>query len=171
MRIMQLGSMLRYRLFAMHKATRNGFSACTTLQARTPTVRRCACASQRREIACAASRINALGHQRIQAVATSTEPLQKQRNNGLHPKSTASRKLTFQEAITALERYWAEQSGVNCAILLPHNTEVGQADCHDLTRHTFHPATLHMPYINQYGQHSCLYARMLWATLSTAALE
>lgn len=127
---MQFGSMLRYRLFAMHTATRNGFSACTALQARTSTVRRCACVSQRRDISCAASQINALCHQRIQAVATSTEPLQKQRNNGLPPKSTASRKLTFQEAITALERYWAEQSGVNCAILLPHNTEVAQTDCH-----------------------------------------
>lgn len=32
--------------------------------------------------------------------------------------------LTFQEAITTLEQYWAKQSGANCAILLPHNTEV-----------------------------------------------
>ena len=32
--------------------------------------------------------------------------------------------LTFQEAITALEQYWATKSGSNCAILLPHNTEV-----------------------------------------------
>lgn len=31
--------------------------------------------------------------------------------------------LTFQEAITALEQYWAKLSGSNCAILLPHNTE------------------------------------------------
>ena len=32
--------------------------------------------------------------------------------------------LTFQEAISTLEQYWAKQSGLNCAILLPHNTEV-----------------------------------------------
>ena len=140
MRIMQLGSMLRYRLFAMHTATRNSFPACTALQARTPAVRRCACNGQRRDIACAGSRINALCHERIQAVTTSTEHLQEQRNNGLHPKSIASRKLTFQEAITALERYWAEQSKVDCATLLPHNTEVGPGDCYNLIQH--HPTCL-----------------------------
>ena len=122
---MQLGSMLRYRLLAMHRATRSSFSAYAIPQARPCTVRRPACAcSQRRYVASVAQRFDKLSSQRTHAVAESAAAVQQQRNNGVHTVPTASRKLTFQEAITALERYWAEQSGVDCAILLPHNTEV-----------------------------------------------
>lgn len=48
-------------------------------------------------------------------------------NGASQPAIVGARKLTFQEAITALEQYWAKQSGANCAILLPHNTEVQHA--------------------------------------------
>lgn len=57
------------------------------------------------------------------AVRDKTAPLpsQVQQSAVQKPKPAA---LTFQQAVAALEQYWAHQSGLHCAILLPHNTEV-----------------------------------------------
>ena len=56
------------------------------------------------------------------AIATDSHVESPHETNGAAAAGAAS--LTFQEAITTLEQYWAKQSGANCAILLPHNTEV-----------------------------------------------
>ena len=66
---------------------------------------------------------------RTQAVQQQTE-VQQERRHAEKQSSTGNgapapqTHLTFQEAISTLEQYWAKQSGLNCAILLPHNTEV-----------------------------------------------
>ena len=67
---------------------------------------------------------------RTQAVQQQTEVQLQERRQAEKQSSTANgapapqTHLTFQEAISTLEQYWAKQSGLNCAILLPHNTEV-----------------------------------------------
>ncbi|DBA71104.1 TPA: hypothetical protein ACH3X2_011520 [Trebouxia sp. C0005] len=69
-----------------------------------------------------------------QVVTSEThEPITRDTNGASQPAIVGARELTFQEAITALEQYWAKKSGANCAILLPHNTEVGAG--------TMNPAT------------------------------
>lgn len=118
--------MLRQRLFAMHRVTRCIVPASTTPQIRLYCIRKPACirSGQRRDVACAAQHFDAVALQGTPTVADGTATRNNARTNGVHTAVQATRKLTFQEAITALERYWAEQSSMNCAILLPHNTEV-----------------------------------------------
>ena len=87
------------------------------------------CSSQRKCAAYATQRVDTRLHQRTQATATKAPTSQPRHTNGLHSDTTHPRPLTFQAAITALEKYWAEQSGLDCAILLPHNTEVKTRNC------------------------------------------
>ncbi|DBB00083.1 TPA: hypothetical protein ACH3X1_013938 [Trebouxia sp. C0004] len=90
--------------------------------------------SQRRDFAAATRPLLAASHVYSQVVSSETHEQSPRDTNGAsHPAIVGAPKLTFQEAITALEQYWAEQSGANCAILLPHNTEVGAG--------TMNPAT------------------------------
>lgn len=126
MRITQLRIMLRQPVFAVQRATRCILCARTGFQARPLSVRKPLhiCSGQSRLVVRATQLTDALTNQRRAAAANGAATLQGQRANGSQTVQ-ATRKLTFQEAITALEQYWAVQSGVNCAILLPHNTEVG----------------------------------------------
>lgn len=84
--------------------------------------------SQRRDFAAATRPLLAASRVYSQVVTSDTRELTTRDTNGAsQPALVGARKLTFQEAITALEQYWATQSGANCAILLPHNTEVQYA--------------------------------------------
>ena len=81
--------------------------------------------SQREDFPCAIRPVIAASRTCCNAHATDVGAHTAVDTNGAsEPKVIGDRKLTFQEAITALEQYWAKQSGVECAILLPHNTEV-----------------------------------------------
>ena len=89
--------------------------------------------SQRRGFAAASRPVIATSRIYSSALATEAAPYTATDTNGApRADAGAAPKLTFQEAITALEQYWAKQSGANCAILLPHNTEVRRTYLLDL---------------------------------------
>ena len=119
--------MLRQRLYLLQKAV--GRLAClrSSRQVLHHLPRRYspALCSQRRGFAAATRPVIATSRIYTSALATEAAPYTAPDTNGA-PRTDvgAAPKLTFQEAITALEQYWAKQSGANCAILLPHNTEV-----------------------------------------------
>ena len=84
--------------------------------------------SQRRDFAAVTRPLLAASRVYSQVVTSeSHEPTTRDTNGVSQPAIVGARNLTFQEAITALEQYWAKQSGANCAVLLPHNTEVQYA--------------------------------------------
>ena len=119
--------MLRLRLHVLQTAVRS--SGCLR-SARQPSffltrrISQTTC-SQRKEVAHAPRQLIAISRTCSRAIATTADAHIASEGNGAAAQGIAGApKLTFQEAITALEQYWAKQSGVDCAILLPHNTEV-----------------------------------------------
>ena len=123
----KLADMLRHRLLALHITVRR-LGSHRLSRDFLPCVSRRVCpvpCSQRSPFAYAVKPFVARTPVCTRAVATSRHVEQAQDNNGTAAaKLEGAPSLTFQEAITSLEQYWAKQSGANCAILLPHNTEV-----------------------------------------------
>lgn len=122
--------MLRQRLCALQKTVARLACPRSSRQVlhRLPRRNSPAVCSQRRDFAAATRPLLAASRVYSQAVTSEThEPTTRDSNGASHPAVVGARKLTFQEAITALEQYWAKQSGADCAILLPHNTEVQHA--------------------------------------------
>ncbi len=124
--------MLRQRLGAVQKV----LSRLVNLRTSRPTVpftsRRNspAVCSQRKDFAGAIRPLTATSRIYSNALATDTDVHSARDSNGASGSAiVGAHKLTFQEAITALEQYWAKQSGADCAILLPHNTEVHRLAC------------------------------------------
>lgn len=131
--------MLRQRLCALQKTVARLGIPRSSRQVlhRLPRRNAPAVCSQRRDLVPACGRPLLFGSRVYsQVVASEThEPTTRETNGASQPAIVGARKLTFQEAITALEQYWAKQSGANCAILLPHNTEV---------HHTFSEKCCHL---------------------------
>jgi len=122
--------MLRQRLCALQKTVARLGCPRSTRQVlhRLPRRNSPAVCSQRRDFAAVTRPLLAASRVYSQVATSEThEPTTRETNGASQLAVVGARKLTFQEAITALEQYWAKQSGANCAILLPHNTEVQYA--------------------------------------------
>ena len=127
--------MLRHKLYVLHRAVCRLGSSRASRPALPWLPRRNspAVCSQRRDFAHATRPLIAASRTFSRALVTDVEAHTVCDTNGASEPATAGAPtLTFQEAITALEQYWAKESGANCAILLPHNTEVRGANSYHI---------------------------------------
>ena len=121
-------NMLRHRLLALHRTVHRLGLQRLSRHAQLCVSRRVqpVASIQRTQVAHAVRPFVTQTSVCTRAIATDSHVESPHKTNGAAAASSfvGAASLTFQEAITTLEQYWAKQSGANCAILLPHNTEV-----------------------------------------------